>query len=84
LRSRAGKRSAIHLRPDTRYLMEGQPAELGSLRANLVVFVRAGKNLDNEYGPAQNHVIQNCTMNSGHAPGEANIGWPFIKQFTLP
>jgi hypothetical protein len=48
LRSRAGKRSAIHLRPDTRYLMEGQPAEIGSLRANLVVFVRAGKNLDNE------------------------------------
>ncbi|HXJ19524.1 MAG TPA: PHB depolymerase family esterase [Polyangia bacterium] len=25
-----------------------------------------------------------CTMNAGHAPGEANIGWPFIKQFTLP
>jgi len=28
--------------------MEGQPAEVGSLRANLVVFVRAGKNLDQE------------------------------------
>jgi polyhydroxybutyrate depolymerase len=25
-----------------------------------------------------------CTMNAGHAPGEANIGWPFIKQYTLP
>ena len=25
-----------------------------------------------------------CTMNAGHAPGEANIGWPFLKQFTLP
>src|ERR1700682_4908679 len=48
MRSRAGERSAIRLRPDTRYLMEGQPAEVGSLRANLVVFVRAGKNLDNE------------------------------------
>jgi len=48
LRSRAGERSAIRLRPDTRFLMEGQPSELGSLRANLVVFVRAGKNLDNE------------------------------------
>jgi hypothetical protein len=48
LRSRAGERSAIRLRPDTRYLMEGQPAEVGSLRANLVVFVRAGKNLDQE------------------------------------
>jgi hypothetical protein len=43
LRSRAGERSAIRLRPDTRYLMEGQPAEVGSLRANLVVFVRAGR-----------------------------------------
>jgi hypothetical protein len=48
LRSRAGERSAIRLRSDTRYLMEGQPAEVGSLRANLVVFVRAGKNIDNE------------------------------------
>ncbi len=48
MRSRAGERSAIRLRPDTRYLMEGQPAEVGSLRANLVVFIRAGKNLDNE------------------------------------
>jgi len=25
-----------------------------------------------------------CTMTSGHAPGKANIGWPFIKQYTLP
>lgn len=25
-----------------------------------------------------------CTMDSGHAPGQANIGWPFLKQFTLP
>jgi hypothetical protein len=48
LRSRAGERRAIHLRPDTRFLMEGQPSEVGNLRANLVVFVRAGKNLDNE------------------------------------
>jgi hypothetical protein len=48
MRSRAGERSSIRLRPDTRYLMEGQPADVGSLRANLVVFVRTGKNLDNE------------------------------------
>src|SRR5260370_31397048 len=48
LRSRAGDHSVIRLRPDTRYLMEGQPVEVGSLRANLVVFVRAGKNLDHE------------------------------------
>jgi polyhydroxybutyrate depolymerase len=25
-----------------------------------------------------------CTMNSGHAYGDATIGWPFIKQFSLP
>jgi polyhydroxybutyrate depolymerase len=25
-----------------------------------------------------------CTMNSGHAYGDATVGWPFIKQFTLP
>jgi polyhydroxybutyrate depolymerase len=25
-----------------------------------------------------------CTMNTGHAPGNATIGWPFIKQYTLP
>jgi polygalacturonase len=30
------------------------------------IAIKSGKNLDNEYGPAQNHVIQNCTMNSGH------------------
>jgi len=25
-----------------------------------------------------------CTMNTGHAPGNANVGWPFLKKFTLP
>ena len=30
------------------------------------IAIKSGKDLDNEYGPAQNHVIQNCTMNSGH------------------
>ena len=25
-----------------------------------------------------------CTMDAGHAPGKANIGWPFLKQYTLP
>src|SRR5258708_1089583 len=48
LRSPAGDRSAIRLRPDTRYLIEGQPVEVGTLRAHLAVFVRAGKNLDHE------------------------------------
>ena len=30
------------------------------------IAIKSGKNLDTHYGPAQNHVIQNCTMNSGH------------------
>ncbi|HVV51476.1 MAG TPA: PHB depolymerase family esterase, partial [Polyangia bacterium] len=25
-----------------------------------------------------------CTMDAGHAPGNATIGWPFIKKYTLP
>ena len=25
-----------------------------------------------------------CTMDSGHAYGDATVGWPFIKQFSLP
>lgn len=48
LRSRSGEHRLIHLRPDTRFLGEGQVADVGSLRANTTVFVRAGKNLDNE------------------------------------
>jgi polygalacturonase len=30
------------------------------------IAIKSGKDLDTEYGPANNHVIQNCTMNSGH------------------
>jgi polygalacturonase len=30
------------------------------------IAIKSGKALDTGYGPAQNHVIQNCTMNSGH------------------
>ncbi|WP_080180301.1 glycoside hydrolase family 28 protein [Paraburkholderia tropica] len=30
------------------------------------IAIKSGKALDIEYGPAQYHVIQNCTMNSGH------------------
>lgn len=30
------------------------------------IAVKSGKDLDIEYGAAQNHVITNCTMNSGH------------------
>ena len=48
LKSRSGERQNIRLRPDTRYLTEGQASDIGSLRANTMVFVRAGKNLDDE------------------------------------
>ncbi len=30
------------------------------------IAIKAGKNNDTQYGPTQNIVIQNCTMNSGH------------------
>jgi polygalacturonase len=30
------------------------------------IAIKSGKNLDTQYGPAIDHVIQNCTMNSGH------------------
>ncbi len=48
VRSRSGEHKLIHLRPDTHYLAEGRETDSGSLRANMLVFVRAGKNLDGE------------------------------------
>lgn len=48
LRSRSGEHTVIHLRPDTRYLTQGQMADLGSLRANTLVFIRASRNLDDQ------------------------------------
>ncbi|MGA3946994.1 glycoside hydrolase family 28 protein [Ralstonia nicotianae] len=30
------------------------------------IAIKSGKNLDTGYGPAQDHVIRNCIMNSGH------------------
>ena len=48
LRSRSGDRQSILLRPDTHFLAEGQLMDRGSLRANTKVFVRAGKNLDEQ------------------------------------
>ncbi|TKC86065.1 glycoside hydrolase family 28 protein [Trinickia terrae] len=30
------------------------------------IAIKSGKALDTEYGPARDHVIVNCTMNSGH------------------
>jgi hypothetical protein len=48
LRSRSGERQTIHLRPDTSFLGEGQVSSPGSLHANTTVFVRAGRNLDDQ------------------------------------
>jgi polygalacturonase len=36
------------------------------------IAIKAGKNLDTQYGPAQNIVIQKCTMQSGH--GAVTLG----------
>src|SRR5579864_3250681 len=48
LKSRSGEYETIQLRPDTRYSTEGQTAEASSLRVNTLVFVRCGRNLDNQ------------------------------------
>jgi len=36
------------------------------------IAIKAGKNLDTQYGPSQNIVIQKCTMHSGH--GAVTLG----------
>jgi len=48
LKLRSGEYENIRLRPDTRYSTEGQTAEAGSLRVNTLVFVRCGRNLENQ------------------------------------
>jgi hypothetical protein len=48
LKSRAGDYEAIHLRPDTRYSTEGQTADASNLRVNTLVFVRCGRNLEDQ------------------------------------
>jgi hypothetical protein len=45
LRTRSGERKTVRLRPDTRYLTEGQVASVASLAANTIVYVRGGRNL---------------------------------------
>jgi hypothetical protein len=48
LKSRAGEYETIHLRPDTRYSTGGQTAEAANLRNNTLVFVRCGRNVEDE------------------------------------
>lgn len=48
IRTRASGPMTVLLRPDTRFLAEGQPVEIGALKVNTHVFVRAGKTFEEE------------------------------------
>ena len=48
LRTRSGELRTIALRPDTRYLTEGQAATHDNLVPQTRVFIRGGRNLDNQ------------------------------------
>ncbi len=48
LRTRTNERRTVQLRPDTRYLTDGQSLDWQSLALHTRVFIRAGRNLDNE------------------------------------
>jgi hypothetical protein len=48
LRTRSNERKRILLRPDTRFLGEGQSVECGNLTVNTPVFIRAGRNFEDE------------------------------------
>lgn len=48
VRTRNEGQKAIHLRADTKFLDEGRAANSAALQPNMRVFIRAGKNLDNE------------------------------------
>ena len=48
LRSRTGQQSVVRLRPDTRYVAQGQTAEPANLPVNTLVFIRGGKNIYDE------------------------------------
>jgi hypothetical protein len=45
LRTRDGREQSVNLRKDTRYLLNGEIVEPGTLQLNTRVFVRAGKDL---------------------------------------
>ena len=48
LRSRSGERSMVRLRPDTRFVAQGQTTDPDSLPVNTLVFIRGGRNLYDE------------------------------------
>lgn len=47
VRTREKETASILLRPDTRYFQGGVPSSAAALKVNTSVFIRAGKNLDN-------------------------------------
>jgi hypothetical protein len=53
LRFRSGEHKLIRLRPDTRFLSEGQPSDASSLPVNTLVFVRGARDLDNGFEACQ-------------------------------
>ena len=53
LRLRSGEHKLIRLRPETRYLHDGQSADRSTLEANRVVFVHARKDLHGEIEASQ-------------------------------
>jgi hypothetical protein len=48
LHTRGGGLETVLLRPDTRYVAGGSPVDVSALEPNTRVFLRAGKNLDNQ------------------------------------
>ena len=48
LKSRSGEQQTIRLRPDTRYSTEGQSAAADNLHVNTLVFVRCGRNIEDQ------------------------------------
>jgi hypothetical protein len=48
LRTRSGNLQVILLRPDTRYMTEGQTAGPASLPANTIVYIRGGRDLNDQ------------------------------------
>jgi len=53
LRLRSGAHKVIRLRPETRYLQDGQATDRSALAANRVVFIRATKDLHGETEASQ-------------------------------
>jgi len=65
LRTRLDGEKRILLREDTHYLAEGAPVNASALKPNMRVFIRAGRNLDNDLEAYQ--VIWGAILDPGSA-----------------